>query len=340
MAVVTERLVRWRPSRGGPVYQVLMRTDDADFDLGPIDPATGQPEHYNRILQVVVTSPRGATLAFAGTLSPPVGPKERQLKTPLVLAGPQTNQVIALGARVTTEGFSWDFTPDYVPVVPGSVSNPSLLTSGGDSDGGTANTTATFNATANGLIVIAWGNRVASPGQPTYTFTTDLTGQGAFNETEINFSNTSRHEQVYSQTGTSPGTGKTITNTYGDPNPNRTAWIVAEVTGHNAASPNSESTTGTGTTSTTPSLALVSIASGNLAIGTITSVDPGGGGIAPGANETEVAEADSAGATSISVQMQYGTDTTVNWSNLGSSNSAIAIEYQAAQVRRQALVIG
>ena len=319
MAEVTQTLLRWSPSRTTE-YSILLVLDDADFDT---DPITG--EIYRRILRVVVnnTSPRDCTLIFGA---------RNLLRIPRALTGPQTNRIFAIAGRRTEQDFSWDFTPNHVEVIPGSVSNPSLLTSGGNATASSSDVTAAFTPTADALLVVAWGAFTGNTGIPGFTFTNTHTGSGAWAAvaaTLDGIAEDGRHEQARCQMGGGPGSG-TITNSYSI-DPVRKSWIVAEITGHDTTTPLSESNTGTGT-GTTLSISLASIAAGNLAIGTISQVT-GTDAIDPGTNETELAQVSSGGFPSRELtQMEYGTDTTVDWSGMNNSNArGVAIEYAQAE---------
>lgn len=131
----------------------------------------------------------------------------------------------------------------------------------------------------------------------------------------------------------------TITTTYSAAC-QRISWIVAEITGHHTTTPLSESNTGAAATGTTLSIALASIAAGNRAIGTIAV--RGNTAITVGANETELAEATSTAADGAEVrtQMEYGVDTTVNWSWTTTENNAgVAVEYNKTPSYTHAVII-
>ena len=313
MAEVTQTLLRWSPSRTTE-YSIALVLDDADFDT---DPITG--EIYRRILRVVVnnTSQRDCTLIFGA---------RNLLRIPTALTGPQTNRIFAIAGRRTEQEFSWDFTPNHVDIMPGSVSNPSLLTSGGNATGSSSDVTAAFTPTADSLLVVAWSALSDFAGEPTFTFTNTHVGSGAWASVEVFRATNRRHAQGRCQMGATPGSG-TITNTY-SANCTRKARIISEVTGHDTTTPLSESNTGDNA-ATTLDIALVAIAAGNLAIGTVSS--GGATNITAGTNETELAEAASGGANEERIQLEYGTDTTVNWTNLNTlNNRGVAIEYAQA----------
>ena len=322
MTLVTERILHWKPSKDTE-YAISLVLDDADFDLGLVDPDTGQPEHYRRILRVEVdsTAQRDSTLTIQA---------KSLVALPRTLVGPQTNRQIALAVRVTEEGFRWDFTPDHVPVLPGSVSNPSLLTSGGNATASASDVTAAFTPTANSLLVVGW-SAAEGTAAPTFTFTNTHAGSGAWSQvTATNPAGTDRNAQARSQVGASPGSG-TITNTYTGNQPIRKTWIVAEVTGHDTTTPLSESNTGGADSGTTLSIALGGIAAGNMAIGTMHARNAAS--ITVGTDETELAEATSTGTPFIRTQMEYGTTTTINWSWTDSDeNVGVAVEYAQAAV--------
>jgi len=304
-------LFSWPPEKC-TIYQTV---DVTDFD---VDSITG--ERYHRISQFRIDCPeaRGASFNF--------GNKENS-KRITSWSNKQGNFNIPIFvSRITEEGFSWNFTPEHVDVKPGSVSNPSLLTSGGDATGTqTSNTTAAFTPTANSLLVVGWVTVKTNP-PTTHSFTNTHVGSGAW-ATVDSTGLGDRISQARSQVGASPGSG-TITNTYGGA-VTRSAWIIAEVTGHDTTTPLSESNTGGATTGTTLSIALGGIAAGNLAIGTMSI--RGAASVTAGADETELAEATSGGSPNVRTQMEYGTTTTINWSWTGSDdNVGVAIEYAAA----------
>lgn len=326
--LVTERILRWKP-KDTLEYSVSLVLDDADFDRGPIDPDTGVPLRFRRIVRVLVesTSLRDSELNIAA-----FGMSAMQCS----MVGPQSNRVFPMVGRVTEKDFSWTFTPNHVDPLPGSVSVPSLLTAGGNITIQASDTSASFTPTANSLLVIAWSARDPTNSTvPSFTYTTSLAGAGAFAAVGSSFLSGAigaNHQQARSQMGASPGSG-TVTNTYGTAGCTRKAWVIAEVTGHNTTTPLSESGTSAGVaTGTTASITLVGIAAGNLAVGTLY-VRGNTPAVAPGAGETELSESFSGagGGTGISTQMEYGTGNVVNWTWTGSNeNAGVAIEYAQA----------
>lgn len=315
MALVKTNLMRWRAAGGGPLYEVNQVLDDADFE---VDAETGEPNR--RVIRFEITTPRGGEFIHRG----------RGLPHVQQMVGPQLLRVVPVtGPRQLENEFRWDFTPDHVPVMPGSVSNPATppLTSGGNAVGGPLDTTGLFTPTADALLVGAWSARHTGSPIVTFSFSNTHAGSGAWAAVEVTSGGIRRHSQSYSQVGPSPGIG-TVTNTYGGTNPIRTSWIISEITGHDTTTPVSESSTAIGN-ATTLAVTLTSIAAGNLAIGTIASL--AAASITPGTNETEVAEVSSGGTGPIITQMEYGTDTNVDWSGLATTaNLGVAIEYAQA----------
>lgn len=299
------------------IQQVL---DKNDFDIGK------DGETYYRVTSVIIDCPllRGAKfqLTHKGV---------QYVDTYFSFNRPKFSVPFLLD-RVTEEETRWDFTPDHMDVLPGSVSDPVLLTSGGNNGAASSATTAAFTPTANGLLISAFatGGGVLA----THSLTNTHTGSGAW--TDIEASQLTRSsDQGYSQTGASPGSG-TITDSWGS-SQSRWAWVIAEVTGHNTSTPASENITNSGTASTL-SCTLGSIAAGNKAVGVVEANI--NGGVTPGTDETEVAEANAGTATNpITVQLEYGTTSTVDWSTVGSSNSCVAIEYAQATSSAQAIVV-
>ena len=322
MAIVTETLLRWRPVRTGPVSEVLLQTNDADFDIGT-DTETGLPTQYNAITRVIVSGPRGLRFAWGAVA---------RLKSEQQLIGPQSNHVLVPIGRVTTEGFSWDFTPDHVPVIPGSVSNPSLLTSGGNATIQASDTTAAFTPTANSLLVVASGQHRGNDTALAVTFSNTHAGSGAWSSVQVEVDSgttRARHAQGRSQTGSAPGSG-TVTFTYAANQPSRKSWVVAEITGHDTVTPLSESNTGGAGSGTTLSISIAGVAAGNLAISTMclsTDTDT----ITSGTGETELAEATSGGSGVNLSQMQYSTDATHDWAwTTTERNAGVVVEYAEA----------
>ena len=235
-------------------------------------------------------------------------------------------------ARITEQDLGWDFTPTHEDVRPGSVSNPSLLTSGGSATAAASDTTAAFTPTASSLLVVAWGAGHGTT-MPGFTFSNTHAVSGAWAAVEKTQSPSTeffRHSQARCQMGASPGSG-TVTNTYDTVQPSRKSWIIAEVTGHHTTTPLSESNTGGADTGTSLSVVLGGIAAGNLAIGSISLYGNAAGGVTPGTNETELADVASGGTGQMNTQMEYGTDITVNWSWSNSNqNAGVAVEYAQA----------
>ena len=305
---------------------VTMVRDLTDWD---VNPTTG--ERYFVLQSIEYSCPFDRDVSFDFRL------KEDNFKrTTTVAKEVKTAFSIPLWiSRVTEENFAWNFTPAHVDVVKGSVSNPSLLTAGGNATTNGLDASAVVAPTANGLIVLGWGVRQPTANDNTFTFTTTLVGQGAWSAVQAQAGTYMTHQQAYSQTGAAPLTG-TITNTYGGTNPTRKAWVIAEVTGHNTSTPLSESNTGGAATGTSLDIALGGIAAGNMAIGTVTVRGTAPVAITPGTNETEVtggeANSGGAGSTSQTTEMEYGTsDTNINWTWSGTNeNTGVAIEYAQA----------
>ena len=307
-----ERQFHWHPPGSDEAYTVHMETDDADFDL---DPVTG--ERYCRVLRFIIngTPQRDSDFTFRA---------RGRLPMPQHLEGPHHNVIIPVRGRVTEEAMRWDFTPEHRAVMPGSISTPSLLTSGGGV-AGTSTLTASIAPTANALLVVGFGTTHSADFTETVTYTTGpvsaITRRSADFDPGLGFSYAS---QSYLQMGASPGSGS-IHNEYssGTVDITRDAWIVAEITGHDTATPESENGTALRAGDATCTVTLGAIAAGNLAIGVVGTNSAGT--ITPGANETELAEA--TGGASLSIQMEYGTDNVVNWSTLGTQGAGVAIEY-------------
>jgi hypothetical protein len=320
MAQVRETLLRWR--HGAFNVAITAVLDDADLDIvnGP-----GGEETYRRVLRFEIDGNlmRGGAFRVGAHGRAPL-----QVDIPDTLL--RTVPVPLQWGRITEQGLGWDFTPTHEDVRPGSVSNPSLLTSGGNAAPGVSDTTAAFTPTASSLLVVGWGCQTAGTIATTFTYTNTHAGSGSWAAVEHVTLGTSRNTQSQArcQMGASPGSGA-ITNTYGAATPARTSWIIAEVTGHHTTTPLSESNTGGASNGTALSFALGGIAAGNLAIGTM--VVRGNTAVTPGTSETELAEATSGGGAEARTQMQYGTDTTVDWSWTSSDrNAGVAVEYAQA----------
>ncbi len=303
-----QRLLRWRPDPVGPVHSIGVVVDPDDFD---VDPET--EERYPRILgfDIAGSPKRGAEFAWGC---------HDYLKWPRYIIPSSDPRFLPVPPRrVTMRGFCWDFTPDHVPVFPGSVSVPSLLTSGG-AQTITNMTTATISPTGGALLIIA----MSTDHNQTHAQSDTFTGSGAWAQVGLDNSTTLHHSQAYCQLGASPGSGA-ITETFSISS--RNAWVVAEVTGHNAGTPASESNTGTASL-TTLDIALADIAVGNRAIGTIGLR---GDEVVAGTDETELLEVGSTGANPVLTQMEYGVAATVNWTWTGNGAAAgVAIEYAQA----------
>jgi hypothetical protein len=328
MSTIRERLFHWRHQ--GQEVAITAVLDDADFDL-----VNGQT--YRRVVNFQIDGNLMRGGAFRATWP---GRPAVAAEIPDTLL-----RTITPPTRITEQDLGWDFTPTHVDVRPGSVSNPSLLTSGGGETDAGSHTTAAFTPTADALLVVGWtGSASLAAGQATFTYTNTHAGSGSWAAVEATEATNvaARHSQARCQMGGSPGSG-TITNTY-SVNRTRAAWIIAEATGHHTTTPLSESNTGAAATGTSLSVALASVAAGNLAIGTVYV--RGASAITVGANETELAEAVSGTTATVArTQMEYGTDTTVNWTWAGSGvNIGVAIEYAQAAggavTRSQAVIIG
>ena len=211
-----------------------------------------------------------------------------------------------------------------------AVSTPSLLTSGSDTSDTTSSTSASFSPTANALIMVAMAT-VENP--HTVDSISDTFGGLSWTQIDSPVGSDGRHcTFFFANAGASPGSG-TVTITY-NVAVAKAAWVIAEVTGHNQAAPVSEQGIANGSGSTL-GVTLADFATGNLIIGAI--MDHGNQDIASGSGETEIAEAESGGTTAARAQMQFGTDTTTNWTNLDNRmNKAVAVEIaQAVVVSRE-----
>lgn len=320
VAETSIRLFKW-----GKTCEIIQVYDANDFDT---DSRTG--DSYFKIIRFEINClfPREVTFEFTDRLG---------IKRTTIFAKDTGDfSIPLLVGRTTQESLRWDFTPIHLDVIPGSVSNPALLTSGGANGNVGSFTTAAFTPTADGLMIVAAAHGGAA--EPTDTWTSGHTGQGAFTDIEAAQS-TRGSSQGYSQTGAAPGSA-TVTDTW-DSNQSRWAWVIAEVTGHNVASPVAESTTNS-SVGATLSCTLASVSADNRAVGVVEANI--NGGVTPGTNETETAEANAGtGTNPITVQLEHsdgGTDTDINWTTLGTSNSCIAIEYaQAAGAAAKVIMI-
>ncbi len=115
----------------------------------------------------------------------------------------------------------------------------------------------------------------------------------------------------WANTGSTPGPG-TVTATF-DTDCNNSVMMISETDGHDTSTPISEVDDATGGGSTL-SITLADFTAGNLNIGIIA--DWGDRDIAAGTGETELSEVNTGGSSTTRMQIQYGVDTTVNWSNL------------------------
>lgn len=210
-----------------------------------------------------------------------------------------------------------------------TLGTPTNLTSGGNSGATSSNTTASISPSAYSLILasvsIVRGGTVPS----TIAISTTLSGL-SFTKVETALTGI-RTALFYAVCGATPGTG-TITFTYsgGSGDPSRQAWIVDQILVADRTTPVSESAVNTGTGSTL-TVTLGGIAAGNKAYGVVgssTATD-----ITPGTNETQLTEVGSGGTNPVRLQSEYGTETTVDWSTLGTTgvgSAGVAIEINVA----------
>lgn len=313
-------LFSWPPEKCAIYYTV----DKADFD---VDSITG--EQYRRITNIRIDCPeaRGASFDFADKGNSKRitswSSKQGRFNIPILIS------------RVTEAGFSWNFTPEHVDVKPGSVSNPSLLISGGDATGGASQATGSFTPTGNALMLVAWSTRSSGS---VFTISNSHSGSGAWNTVSSNEAGTGssivRHGHFWSTVGASPGVG-TVTNTFSVQNDIRSSWVVAEVIGHHTTTPVSEFNTGGGTGQTALSIAIAGFAAGNKVISSIGIA--GEASVTFGAGETELADATSGGSGQVATQMQYSNDTTHNWSWGGESRTALGVVVEYAQAAGEPL---
>ena len=316
----TEVIFRWKGT-----CTVSIERDLTDWN---VDPDTGGKNYVLRWIRYNCPFDRDVTFDY--TLTDGI-----KRTTVVATAAKAPHSIPLFIQRVTEDELSWNFTPDHVDVKPGSVSVPSLLTSGGDATGNQAlSASAAITPTANALLISSFGaNETAGSGIPSFTYTTTFVGAGAFTAVAATLANANkdaRQEQSYSQMGATPGTG-VVTNTYGVSTPNRSAWIIVEVTGHNTSTPTTGSNTATGAAASTMSITLAAPSAGGLMISSIGANATAA--VTDGADDTEVTEATSTGTAQERVQMQYGTAADPDWAGLNTSagnQRGVAINYQQA----------
>lgn len=211
-----------------------------------------------------------------------------------------------------------------------TLGTPTNLTSGGNAGAASSNTTASISPSAYSLLLasvtIARGGTVPSSITISSTFSPALT----FTKVETALTGI-RTALFYAVCGATPGSG-TITFTYsgGSGAPNRQAWVVDQILVADRTTPVSESAVNSGTGSTL-TVTLGGIAGGNKAYGVVGS--SAATDITAGTNETQLTEVGSGGATPVRLQSEYGTETTVDWSTLGTTgvgSAGVAIEINVA----------
>lgn len=207
-----------------------------------------------------------------------------------------------------------------------AVSTPTLLTSGGDTTSDNADaTTASFAPSANALVVV-WVGVTKSSGVPDITISSSHSPALSWSEITAEQGTGSMSGSIfYAQAGSNPGSG-TITFSFVTNLVDDAAWIVWEHTGHNTSSPVAQSKLGNNADDNLAITLDSAPVSGSIAVSGIA--DFGNNNIAPGTNETEIAEIRAGLCTS---QTQYSTDQAHNWTNLdGNDQIGIVIEIAEA----------
>jgi len=215
------------------------------------------------------------------------------------------------------------------------VSNPTHLTSAGESTNSASITTEAVTPPGNTLVVVvsAFSNnasRTFSSVTDTWSGSSVWTIIGQFGDAAQN----NRVMMAWATVGSSPGSGTVTVNI--SASVGRRVLIVSTFTGADTNNPIIQTETGLSVTSTL-SVTMASPGANNIFYGGIYSRDDSDG-ITPGTNETELAEASSGGTNEARAQTQYGTDTTHNWSDLASvDNLGIVAEIQEVQAGRRVI---
>ena len=309
MATIRRRLFQWK----GSEVTITALLDDTDFVSVTDSFGTTRSRRVlgievdgNMMRANSIRTLKGRTVIDEANLP------DTLLRTRIYTTGPYEHEM------------GWDFTPAHVDVKRGSVSVPSLLTSGGNAIASASDTTAAFTPTADALLIASWSAQVGTV--PTFGFTNTHAGSGAWTQVTVaTAADSSRHSQAYSQVGAAPGSG-TITNTYTGNQPVRKSWIIFETTGHDPPAPVSESITGTVGADTVLSVSVADVGGANLVISSMTVV--GQAAVTVGTGETELAEATSGGASETRTQVQYSTNTAHDWAwSTANEAAGVAIEY-------------
>lgn len=218
-----------------------------------------------------------------------------------------------------------------------TVDNPTLLDTTTSSSNLSSLATASISPSANALLIVVIGLRLASDVTPNLAISSivsTLSGLSAWNWVETVHESGGPNEYLaaiaWATCGPSPGSG-TITIT---PNNTLNRWNIHtyEVAGgYDTSTPIAQSKTNTGAASSLSVVFDSAPASDSLVVGGI--VDRNGTGITPGSGYTEGAETTVGSGPSAMLQSQYkngsATDT-VSWSTLfGLSSAAAAIEIAA-----------
>lgn len=214
-----------------------------------------------------------------------------------------------------------------------SISTPSLLDSEANADSVTSIVTDTIAPTANALLIAVLANI------RTDTFTHDsmattLSGVTFTKQDEV-ISNTQYYNRISiwtAQCGASPGTG-TVTGNWSDA-ANRNCLAVYEVTGHDTASPVTQTKTNSGV-GTSLSITLDSSPDSSACVfGAVMVQTIAAATVTAGTNYTEITEFNSTGSPDNVNEAEYDltpTSTTVDWTfSDGDSNArdraGVAIE--------------
>ena len=206
------------------------------------------------------------------------------------------------------------------------IATPTNLTSGGDAVTSTTFSTASVSPAANALVIINFGYGRSPPNAGVVNSVTSgfatVAGWTLLDNDSVSNTNNAQYRAL--TTGT-PGSG-TVTVDWSD-SEIRKSWTLDQISSGFDSTNFTVETAQNTTTSSSMLASLVDIGSSNLGYSAATSAAMGSSTITPGTGETEIAEGNSGGGSSINgTQSQYSSQLEHGWGTLGTGTSGHVYE--------------
>ena len=206
------------------------------------------------------------------------------------------------------------------------IATPTNLTSGGDAVTSTTFSTASVSPAANALVIINFGYGRSPPNAGVVNSVTSgfatVAGWTLLDNDSVSNTNNAQYRAL---TNGAPGSG-TVTVDWSD-SEIRKSWTLDQISSGFDSTNFTVETAQNTTTSSSMLASLVDIGSSNLGYSAATSAAMGSSTITPGTGETEIAEGNSGGGSSINgTQAQYSSQLEHGWGRLGTGTSGHVYE--------------